>query len=223
MGTWCDCFRNELVDNIQSLIQSPRIGTPPTEAPSVSSDASFPFTITNPANFPVRFIGTPMTRRNFKEIPNDTGGYNCWGWAINRATTQNPPGFSQGGGIEDLANATRREVEAFGMSIAGVIEPLNDTELVQKISALLNTQYIIAMRVGNTDYHYMRRDNNGKWSQKCGREGWLIELVDCTPNDDRAWYSYTVNPDMEIIENIDGRNKYNSSTWYAIIDTIPIQ
>lgn len=228
MGKWCDCFRDDLVDNIQSLVRPPEIGTPPINDPSAPSNVNCPFLITNPHNFPVRFVGTSMTRRNFQQIPEGTGGYNCWGWAINRTTIQNPPGFGQGGRIEDLATATRRGVKAVGMSVVGEIEPLSDVQLTQVIRGLSNKQYIIAMRAGNTDYHYMRRDHNGIWTQKCGREGWLIELIGCTPNDDRAWYSYTVMPNtvtssMEITENVDGRGKYAPPTWYAIIDTTPTQ
>lgn len=66
--------------------------------------------------------------------------------------------------------------------------------MVENEKNLHDNEYLIAMRVSEDDFHFMRRMSDGRWFEKCGA-GILRE---CT---DAVWEDEWISPNEEIFYN----------------------
>lgn len=123
--------------------------------------------------------------------------YNCLGWAMQKITgsyRHEQPDERTDNNFH-AAEIAKKYIESNTQS---TVEILNH---IPSVTELENNQYFIAVRTNSSkDAHFIRSDlEEGKlvWTQKIGYQGPLVKLVDITPEDDEAWYTYEVAPVKE--------------------------
>ena len=117
--------------------------------------------------------------------------YNCYGYALQGLTGRwediTPPRYTIGMTVDQLAECTIRGITENGGKGLN-LGILTDNELQTQINSLKSNEYIIALRVSPTDFHFMRYDKSQRvWQHKPGRAGFLLQLVGITSNNDVAW------------------------------------
>ena len=95
---------------------------------------------------------------------SSTSGKNCYAYAIGRSKALDPGSLSgcspANNDVYAIANAVIRDLLALGRT----------ARMIQGwYSQILKNEYRIAVRCGANDYHFMRQNNDGSWSEKPGR------------------------------------------------------
>ena len=89
----------------------------------------------------------------------DPRSYNCLGNAVNKQTLLKLFGYKQG-------YSSRETFEA----LQNVLGEENVRELRSPYDELRPGEYLVALKCGQTDYHFARYIGNGYWSYKCGKQ-----------------------------------------------------
>lgn len=143
----------------------------------------------------------------------DNGFYNCMGFAIGTYEWDELGNFECSYEYDYDGNTVPDYMElrdAVCWDCADELENLHYSNpffpkmrIVKSERDLLDNEYLIAMRVAEEDFHFMRRMSDGRWFEKCGPN----ILRECTDEVfDDEWIS------------IFGLNVYNSVTVFLAVE-----
>ena len=104
-----------------------------------------------------------------------TRNYNCAGYALNTFNWYNPTTEE----IEQRAEASRdffaslfvkpiNFIEEMERLIEILLKDFSDLRRIKDVSECGENEYLIAMRCGEDDFHFMKRDKRGCWWEKMG-------------------------------------------------------
>ena len=135
--------------------------------------------------------------------PYEHGGlYNCLGWAMKKINGKYKPEQLDERTTDNLraAEVAKQYIES---STSAKVEILDH---FPNVTELENNQYFVAVRTSSAgDTHFIRSDlEKGQlvWTQKLGDQGPLVKLLDITPENDEAWYTYEAAPDNESLSGV---------------------
>ena len=90
--------------------------------------------------------------------------YNCGGYALETFNWYRPLDIGC-----NMDFDTKEEIDEYlEKSVTSMLRDFKDLRVINDIKELTEEEYAIAYRVGNMDFHYMRRGDNGIWYHKCG-------------------------------------------------------
>lgn len=104
--------------------------------------------------------------RNFDNTSRDS--YNCAGYALETYSCYCPYGdydrmTKQGGSF----NPIERNLMSYE-SVRTILNDFPDTRLISTVKELHEDEYAFAFRVGDDDFHFVKRGANGHWYEKRG-------------------------------------------------------
>ena len=109
------------------------------------------------------------------------GSYNCYGNALKKQIYTSPTGYQQCYSVRETFEAVKRDLGSGNVrELASINDPIG------------NDEYLVAMRVGSGDYHFIRFDGTG-WYNKSGHEFGVYIDADRVTAD--YWYVVTVGYD----------------------------
>ena len=206
MGKWCDCFRDDLVDDINTIVDNnydPERLNPLSLSPGSGSSVD-----EEEVAVTMHSMIHPNHGDNISEVLRSS--YNCWSWSISPLTHRlkwiDPPGIKNVKSVEDLAHV--------------VSEYLRN-----------NRCTFIQCERDNISYHFARYIF-GQWSYKDGGIGRLIMATSQSPTfePDSFWKEhddlkhrptgtrrFPRNPDCTVRRN---NFIYYSRTIYLVV-TLP--
>lgn len=178
MGKWCDCFRDDLVDDINIIVDNSYV--PERLNPLNLSSGSGSSVDEEEIAVTMHSMIHPSHGGNIsKTLPKP---YNCWCWSISPLTHRlewvDPPNIETVNSVEDLATVVSNYVrDTFNCTV----EQFGRNNILQRLGGLNENQFVIAMRVGAhaligkhpISYHFARY-MFGQWSYKDGGGGRLI-------------------------------------------------
>ena len=126
--------------------------------------------------------------------------YNCFGNAIGKEMLGAPPGYTEG----DSTRKTFQAVKDFlghdnVRELSAIDDPINSDE------------YMVAMKCGPTDFHFIRLTENG-WYNKSGTEQGLYVSQSTVENN--IWYPMYIENNQTIVRN---DTIYNDETIYFAV------
>lgn len=178
MGKCCDCFRDDLVDDINVIVDN-----------SYDPEQLSPLDLSseNGSSVDEEEIAVTMHSAMHPNHRDDISkllpkSYNCWCWSISPLTHRlewvDPPNIETVNSVEDLAHVVSNYIrDTFNCTV----EQYERDNILQHLGGLNKNQFVIAMRTGAPalagkhpiSYHFARY-MFGQWSYKDGGAGRLI-------------------------------------------------
>lgn len=130
------------------------------------------------------------------------GLYNCLGWAMQKINGKYKHEQLDERTTDNLrtAEAAKQHIES---SMSAKVEIL---DRFPNVTELEDNQYFVAVRTSSSgDAHFIRSDlEKGQlvWTQKLGDQGPLVKLLDITPENDEAFYTYEAAPGNESLSGV---------------------
>ena len=106
--------------------------------------------------------------------------YNCYGNAINKATIRSPSGYRPG---DDAESTFAKVINDVGEDNIRRLLSVNDT--------IYNGEYMVALRCGPADYHFIRKTEKD-WYNKSGTFGGVYATEEYVTGE--KWYAQGINP-----------------------------
>ncbi|MDO4477037.1 MAG: hypothetical protein Q4B93_03690 [Clostridia bacterium] len=183
MGKWCDCFRDDLVDDINTIVDNnydPERLNPLSLSPGSGSSVD-----EEEVAVTMHSMIHPNHGDNISEVLRSS--YNCWSWSVSPLTHRlkwiDPPGIKNVKSVEDLAHVVS---EYLRNNRCTFIQCERDN-ILEHLTNLNENQFVIAMRTGKPaqeshpiSYHFARYIF-GQWSYKDGGIGRLIMATSQSP------------------------------------------
>lgn len=192
------------------------------------------FYIDSNGKIPVNSYCGQVTLANWSIIskPGTTINFNCYGFALNIYSIKNSKSFYPGYkkykndylkryiSVDEVAKRVQSDLKAMGRS-GKIISNL-------KFYKVSKNEYLIAIRVtgknskNGYDYHFMKREKNGKWRFKAGWGGPVMELTrGANPSQVRwdAYYLKVTGPvwSRKYSYSVAIPNYYNSKIIYMAV------
>ena len=115
----------------------------------------------------------PFNRRNARNHKNtDPYLYNCAGYALNCFSWYCPVeqfDYYTVWGSEDETERERLTDEF----VQQILKDFPSVRVIDSISDLHDNEYAMAFRVGEDDFHFIKRGDNGVWYEKCGATAYI--------------------------------------------------
>ena len=132
--------------------------------------------------------------------------YNCAGYALDKEEWIEVKNYKMGDSVETTANnfiETAQELGCKIRPIASYCSPVNEDE------------YRVALRVASDDYHFMRQNNDGTWSEKCGQ--FMRRNHEGLDPDSWSWSTFKLYFYNDRIEYEEVFDYYQSNTLYFAV------
>ena len=156
---------------------------------SCSSNSSSNSAISNLANAPDLDIDTATSN-----------SYNCYGNGIGKQIIANPSGYTKGDSTRETFEAVKKDLGADNVrELSSINDPIGDDE------------FMVAMKCGPSDYHFIRLTENG-WYNKSGTTNGLY--IDQAIVESSIWYAmWSNNGKAHIYPNV----YYDDETIYFAV------
>ncbi len=109
----------------------------------------------------------------------DPGTYNCYGNGIGKQIVANPTGYKQG-------DSTRKTFEAVKKDLG--VENVRELDSID--SPIMQDEFLVAIKCGPTDYHFIRLTSNGWYNKSEGNYSGLYIDEEWVRND--TWMAMAI-------------------------------